>query len=418
MSEEGRVGTVLETILEGMDGDILGYLTSMIAENPSMDVSEMSVAIGPFLESCEFIDNCENARPYCEKIVAGLLSGGVGMDTPKQDGTPKKLETILSIAENVKSMVNIESPVQNLVCGAEPCVKQLVQSSFEQFVEEKDVAKQVATLFLTQHLHTTKHGVRLARRVWEKDGLQAALHTLCTQPEVSKLLSLEPAWLVDSLTAAMAEEMVSNEHWKVASQGMKTKTAAQRRRKGRRNNEERAGIEKPGLIPGMFVFALLREDDAWHPAEIASTQLGNDQACVAVEFLEYGRMQRSVPRAQLVLEEEMPNSDDESEDKEGCCKLCQRIMPLTFHHLIPRATHTKMLHTFDRWTMRQRGIDICRPCHNTVHKTWDEMELAMKYNTLELLLATEQIQQFLKYARSQKTVSKDDAVNHKLQYRR
>ena len=63
-------------------------------------------------------------------------------------------------------------------------------------------------------------------------------------------------------------------------------------------------------------------------------------------------------------------------------------------------------------------INICRPCHNAVHETWDELELAENYNSLEALLATEQIQQFIKFTRTQKTVSRGDANNPKLRYRR
>ncbi len=31
------------------------------------------------------------------------------------------------------------------------------------------------------------------------------------------------------------------------------------------------------------------------------------------------------------------------------------------------------------------GIDICRKCHTGIHKTYNEMELAKHYNTVETL---------------------------------
>jgi ATP-binding cassette subfamily F protein 3 len=94
---------VLGKVLKGIDEDILEYLVSMISEDPSMDVETMVETMGPFLESCEFIDDCEKATPYCEKIVAGLKSGGVDMDTNK-DAAPKKLETMVSIADSMEQM--------------------------------------------------------------------------------------------------------------------------------------------------------------------------------------------------------------------------------------------------------------------------------------------------------------------------
>jgi ATP-binding cassette subfamily F protein 3 len=117
MGDEMKVAKVLAKVLKGIDEDILEYLTSMIAENPSMDAEEMSETVGPFLESCEFIDDCEKALPYCEKIVAGLKSGGVDMDANKADDTPKKLETTVSIAASMESMV--KTGMENLDLGRE-----------------------------------------------------------------------------------------------------------------------------------------------------------------------------------------------------------------------------------------------------------------------------------------------------------
>jgi hypothetical protein len=413
-----KVLQVLAKELTGIDPDILDYLCSVIADDPSMNAMDMSEAIGPFLESCAFTDSTEKVSQHCEAIYEALKSEDCETGRGKT-----ALAAVTCLAESVCITSNLDVQISKPSLAENSSsedIRQIVCRSFDQFVEEKDAAPQVAAMFLEENLQTTKHGTRLPRQLWEKDGLQKALHSLCTRPEVAMQLKLKPAWLVDSLTAAMAEEMVSSAHWEVASQGKKTQTTSQRR-KGRNKKAASATTALPPLAHGTLVFALLVEDDAWHPAEVARPSADMDppsEAAVVVEFLEYGRMKRCMLRKDLVLEDKMPNSDDDGDDIEGCCKMCQRNMPLTFHHLIPRATHSKMLHTFDRWTMRQRGIDICRPCHNMVHQTWEETELAENYNTLEALLATEQVKQFIKYARSQKTVSKDDATNRKLRYRR
>jgi uncharacterized Fe-S cluster-containing MiaB family protein len=80
-------------------------------------------------------------------------------------------------------------------------------------------------------------------------------------------------------------------------------------------------------------------------------------------------------------------------------------MPLTFHHLIPKTTHKRMLkrNLFEKKEL-QRGIDVCRPCHNALHKLIDEFTMAEKYNTLELLLEHEGVQKWIPYAEKQKVV--------------
>ncbi|MEM9325175.1 MAG: hypothetical protein AAGA85_05955 [Bacteroidota bacterium] len=45
--------------------------------------------------------------------------------------------------------------------------------------------------------------------------------------------------------------------------------------------------------------------------------------------------------------------------------------------------------------MGSRGIDVCRFCHQYIHKLYSEKELGRHYNTLEKLLADEQLQQYL-----------------------
>jgi ATP-binding cassette subfamily F protein 3 len=99
MAEEKKVQKVLSKVLKGIDEDILEYLVSMIADNPSMDLEEMTETVGPFMESSGFVDSAEAAEPYCAKIVNGLQAGGVDMDANKIEEV-KKLDKAVSIAEN------------------------------------------------------------------------------------------------------------------------------------------------------------------------------------------------------------------------------------------------------------------------------------------------------------------------------
>ncbi|PFH47855.1 hypothetical protein AMATHDRAFT_151078 [Amanita thiersii Skay4041] len=85
------------------------------------------------------------------------------------------------------------------------------------------------------------------------------------------------------------------------------------------------------------------------------------------------------------------------------CELCEREVPLTYHHLIPRSTHAKVLKR--KWhpeSMLNSVAWLCRPCHSAVHHVARNEELAKDYYTLELLLQREDIQRWRKYASKQR----------------
>ncbi len=80
------------------------------------------------------------------------------------------------------------------------------------------------------------------------------------------------------------------------------------------------------------------------------------------------------------------------------CELCQRLEPLTFHHLIPRTLHS------NKWFKKnysreelQQGLELCRECHSTVHKFLDEKTLGRHYNTRAKLLDHREISTFVKW---------------------
>lgn len=72
----------------------------------------------------------------------------------------------------------------------------------------------------------------------------------------------------------------------------------------------------------------------------------------------------------------------------GVCELCACERDLTFHHLIPRKLHRRQRfrRSYDKDQL-QRGINICRPCHNGLHRLYDEVMLASEFSTREAILA-------------------------------
>ena len=54
------------------------------------------------------------------------------------------------------------------------------------------------------------------------------------------------------------------------------------------------------------------------------------------------------------------------------CACCQRLVPLTFHHLIPRKMHRRK--GFRRRFSKEElnvGVHICRKCHRGIHALYD-----------------------------------------------
>lgn len=78
------------------------------------------------------------------------------------------------------------------------------------------------------------------------------------------------------------------------------------------------------------------------------------------------------------------------------CELCDRgWVPLTYHHLIPRFVHAKVLkrgwHTEDKLNS---VAWLCRACHSFVHRVAGHEELAREYYTVELLLERQDVLAF------------------------
>lgn len=83
------------------------------------------------------------------------------------------------------------------------------------------------------------------------------------------------------------------------------------------------------------------------------------------------------------------------------CALCDRTVPLSFHHLVPRKNHRKpwFQRHFSKEDMRRRGVWLCRECHRAVHRFHDEQTLGRQLNTLDALREDPQIQRHVAWAR-------------------
>ncbi|KAI0052797.1 hypothetical protein FA95DRAFT_1601497 [Auriscalpium vulgare] len=85
------------------------------------------------------------------------------------------------------------------------------------------------------------------------------------------------------------------------------------------------------------------------------------------------------------------------------CEICARAVPLTYHHLIPRSMHAKVLKR--KWhpeSMINAVAWLCRPCHTAVHRVARTEELAREFYTVEKLLERDDIQKWRLYAAKQR----------------
>jgi len=78
------------------------------------------------------------------------------------------------------------------------------------------------------------------------------------------------------------------------------------------------------------------------------------------------------------------------------CEICERDwIPLTYHHLIPRSVHAKVLKRgwHEEWTLNSVAW-LCRACHSFVHGIGSNEELAREWFTIDLLREREDVQKW------------------------
>jgi 5-methylcytosine-specific restriction endonuclease McrA len=89
--------------------------------------------------------------------------------------------------------------------------------------------------------------------------------------------------------------------------------------------------------------------------------------------------------------------------KSGQCLCCGRFAALTFHHLIPKKLHRRAFYrkNFDKEALN-KGVNVCRLCHDGIHDLYDEMQLAKQFSTPEALLADEALQRHFAWVAKKK----------------
>ncbi|WP_246008859.1 HNH endonuclease [Hymenobacter metallilatus] len=72
------------------------------------------------------------------------------------------------------------------------------------------------------------------------------------------------------------------------------------------------------------------------------------------------------------------------------CGLCERAVQQTSrHHLVPREEGGRHGPT----------VELCQPCHSTIHLLLSNRQLARQYNTVESLREAQELQTYLHWVR-------------------
>ncbi|KAL4880035.1 hypothetical protein BJY04DRAFT_85432 [Aspergillus karnatakaensis] len=83
----------------------------------------------------------------------------------------------------------------------------------------------------------------------------------------------------------------------------------------------------------------------------------------------------------------------------SACEICERDwIPLSYHHLIPRGVHEKVMKKgwHDEWMLNSVAW-LCRACHSFVHRMAGNEELAREWFTVERILEREDVQDWARW---------------------
>lgn len=102
-----------------------------------------------------------------------------------------------------------------------------------------------------------------------------------------------------------------------------------------------------------------------------------------------------------VVEDDKAEWDRETNSFE--CELCERLIQTTRHHVYPKETHEwlkKRNESHYSVMELRKTIALCRMCHSAIHRFYSNRDLAIDYCSLELLLESDQVCKFAKWASS------------------
>ena len=79
------------------------------------------------------------------------------------------------------------------------------------------------------------------------------------------------------------------------------------------------------------------------------------------------------------------------------CELCNRqVDAVTRHHLLPKQEGGRYSET----------VDLCQPCHSTIHRTFTNRELARGFTSVQALQQAEPLQKYLTWIKNKSNITR------------
>ncbi|KAJ9611102.1 hypothetical protein H2200_004285 [Cladophialophora chaetospira] len=90
-----------------------------------------------------------------------------------------------------------------------------------------------------------------------------------------------------------------------------------------------------------------------------------------------------------------------ADTRTSACEICEREwVPMTYHHLIPKQVHAKVLkRNWHEEHQLNRVAWLCRACHSFVHRMASNEELAKEWYTVDLICQREDVQKWAHWVR-------------------
>lgn len=85
-----------------------------------------------------------------------------------------------------------------------------------------------------------------------------------------------------------------------------------------------------------------------------------------------------------------------SKDNLTCQLCCRTVDTVTRHHLLPKQEGGRHTPT----------VDLCQPCHSTIHRTSTNRELAHRFTSVQALQQAEPLQKYLRWIQNKNNITR------------
>lgn len=127
---------------------------------------------------------------------------------------------------------------------------------------------------------------------------------------------------------------------------------------------------------------------------------------------------------EALIREDAEQEDDENDDdgekkadkeeerfvfrRRGYCSLCHCPNRLSVHHMVPRLILKRNKnHGKIKINVSKHLVELCSPCHGELHRLWGHRQLSNDCDTVDKILAAEEMQSYLTWKRKKERSTAD-----------